>query len=433
MDGLSGLLYFAKDPLFALEEARRLHGPWIGYRAGGNEVRWVFEPELVEALLLTNSEHLIKDEFTRGLRPIVGNGLLTNEGKPWKAQRKLLAPSFQPKHIQGYAGVMVDSAASFVRKVSQDGVRPIHDDMMAITLDVVVRALFGGTTDRTEEVGRLVEQAMEDYRRLFMSFRVAFPAWFPFVSRLRLGRVRRALRQVIEDLISARRKRELDTDMISRLILARDDEGRGMSQEQLLDEALTMLIAGHETTALALTYSLSLLCDHPAEMAELEREIEQVIGGRPARLEDVGELKFTRAVVRESLRLYPPAWAMGREVTSEFSLLGETQKVGTRFTLSPWVTHRDERFFPEPLAFRPARWLTGETESLPKYAYLPFGAGPRVCIGNHFAEMEAMLVLVTLLQGLRFAKSADAPLTLAPSVTLRPKGAVPLRVTPRSP
>lgn len=431
MDGFSGLLYFAKDPLFALEEARRLHGPWIGYRAGGNDVRWVFEPELVEELLLKSAEHLIKDEFTRGLRPIVGNGLLTNEGKPWKVQRKLLAPSFQPKHIQGYAAVMVESAANFVGKLNQDSVRPIHDDMMAVTLDVVVRALFGATTGRTEEVGHLVEQAMEDYRRLFMSFRVAFPAWFPFISRLRLGRARRALRRVIEELIAARRERELDTDMISRLIMARDDEGRGMSQEQLLDEAMTMLIAGHETTALALTYSLALLCDHPTQMSELEGEIEQVLGGRPARLEDVGGLKLARAVVRESLRLYPPAWAMGREVASEFSLNGETQKVGTRFTLAPWITHRDERFFAEPLAFRPARWLTGETDSLPKYAYMPFGAGPRVCIGNHFAELEALLVLVTLVQGLRFEKSTDAPLTLAPSVTLRPKGDVPLRVTPR--
>jgi cytochrome P450 len=194
---------------------------------------------------------------------------------------------------------------------------------------------------------------------------------------------------------------------------------------------MTVLLAGHETTALALSYALDLLARHPAASAELQRELTAVSGGRSPQAEDATKLKYCRAVVKESLRLYPPAWAMGREVLKEMTLGGETLVPGTQVIVSPWVIHRDPAVFRDPLAFRPERWLNGETDELPKLAYLPFGAGPRVCIGNHFAELEATLLLATLMTRCTFRLISDTPLRFAPSVTLRPKGPLPMEVALR--
>jgi cytochrome P450 len=216
--------------------------------------------------------------------------------------------------------------------------------------------------------------------------------------------------------------------MLSRLLDAKDDAGRGMGEQQLLDEAITVLVAGHETTALTLCYALDQLARHPTELAALERELAEVLAGRSPRFEDVPRLRYCGAVVKETLRLYPPAWATGREVVTELTLGGVKLAPGTLLLVAPWIIHRDERFFREPLRFRPDRWLNGETEGLPKLAYFPFGAGPRVCIGSHFAELEAALVLATLTSRCTFNLTSEAPLLLAPSVTLRPRGPMEMRV-----
>ena len=431
LEGFRGLLRFAADPLGSLEEARRLHGPFVCYRQSRGDVRLVFDPELVDELMVGGADHVIKDEFTRQLRPVMGEGLLTSEGQPWKKQRKLLAPSFQPKHLRAYASVMVDCAEAMVDNLHGGGVRSIHADMMHLTLEVVVRTLFGSSVVRANEVERLLDQVTSDYRRLLMSWRAAFPGWFPFYSRIRFGRARKQLRKVIDELISERRRAPPGNDMLSRLLEAKDDAGRGMSEQQLLDEAITVLIAGHETTALTLCYALDQLARHPTELAVLERELAEVLAGRSPRFEDVPRLRYCGAVVKETLRLYPPAWATGREVVTELTLGGVKLPPGTLLLVSPWVVQRDARFFREPLRFRPDRWLNGETDGLPKLAYFPFGAGPRVCIGSHFAELEAALLLATLTSRCTFSLTSEAPLLLSPSVTLRPRGPMEMRVAVR--
>lgn len=433
LDGFRGVLHFAKDPLGALEEARRLHGSFVGYTQQNNvRVHLLMEPALVDELLVKHADSLEKDEFTKALGPILGKGLLTNDGPHWKEQRKLLAPSFQPKHIGKYASVMVEATEELIAGFSVQDVRDVHTDMMGVTLDIVLRTLFGTSAVRTSEVGELLDVIMDDYRRLTMSFRVAFPQWFPFYSRIRFKRMRKKLRRIVDEVIQARRQAPLTDDMLSRLLEAKDDAGRGMSDQQLLDECLTVMLAGHETTALALMFALDQLTRHPALTAQLEEELERELGGRPATLDDVPKLRLTRAIVKETLRLFPPAWAAGRVAIADFELGGLPVTRGTQLIVVPWVVQRDERFYKEPLAYRPERFLNGETDGLPKGAYFPFGAGPRFCIGYHFAELEAALVLATLVQRCHWTSQSAAPLALSPSVTLRPAGAVRLGVEVRS-
>src|SRR5688572_3986384 len=402
LDGFRGMLHFSKDPLYALEEARRLHGSFVGYHQRAVDVRLITEPALVDELLVRHADSLEKDEFTKALRPILGNGLLTNEGGAWKSQRKLLAPSFQPKHIGRYASMMVEATQELTRSFQSGEVRNVHTDMMELTLDIVVRTLFGTSAVRSKEVGHILDWIMDDYRRLAMSVRVAFPPWFPFLSRIRFNRMRSKLRGIVDDVIRKRREAPLTDDMLSRLLEAKDDSGRGMTDEQLLDECLTVMLAGHETTALTLMFGLDQLTRNQELQAQLEAEVDQELSGRSATLEDVPRLKVARAIVKETLRMYPPAWAAGRVAIEDFVLGGLPITRGTQLIVVPWVVHRDPRFYKEPLSFRPERFLNGETDDLPKGAYFPFGAGPRVCIGYHFAELEATLVLATLVQRFRF-------------------------------
>ena len=416
----------------ALEEARGLHGPLVKYRQLGVRVMLILEPAVIESVLVGEASRLVKDKFTRHLMHIVGKGLLTSEGELWKRQRKLLAPSFQPKQIAGFADVMVERTLAMLATFRDGEERDVHAEMMHLTLDVVVRTLFGTAIVRAKEVEVLLERTMNDYRDLKMSWRAAFPPWFPFPARLRFKSSRTALRGIINELIVERRKLPPADDLLSTLIAARDDEGHGMSDQQLLDEAMTVFLAGHETTALALAYALVLLARHPRVRDQLTNELDRVLGGAPPRYEDAARLNLCNAVVREAMRLYPPAWAIGREATEDLSLAGEPVKRGTQLILAPWSVHRDARWFREPLEFRPERWLNGETSTLPRFAYFPFGGGPRVCIGNHFAMLEAVLLLATIVSRVQLDGQQNSELALSPSVTLRPAGSLPLRVARRS-
>lgn len=430
--GFSGLLHFARDPLGSLEEARKLHGPLAYYHQPAAKVLLLMEPSVIEAVLVGEASKVIKDEFTRHLSHVIGNGLLTSEGDFWKRQRKLLAPSFQPRQIAGFAEVMVERTLAMLETFEDGEERDMHAEMMHLTLDVVVRTLFGSEIVRAHEVETLLESVMANYRTLMMSWRAAFPPWFPFPARIRFKSTKKALRGIINELIVARRKAPPGSDLLSTLIAARDDEGRGMSDEQLLDEAMTVFLAGHETTALSLAFALFVLDQHPDVSVELSAELDGVLGARAPVYEDAQRLPYCTAIVKEAMRLYPPAWAMGREAIQDFSLLGYPVARGTQLITAPWIVHRDERFFEAPLEFRPQRWLNGETNELPRFAYFPFGGGPRVCIGNHFAMLEAVLIFATIASRVQLERSRVTELTLAPSVTLRPASDLPMRVTRRS-
>jgi cytochrome P450 len=427
--GVRGLFHFARDPLGALANAAK-KGDVVEFSRPRRHYLLFSHPEAIEAVLQHRSGELRKDYFTRALGAIFGEGLLNAEGERWKHQRKLMAPTFQPRELTGFAASMIACTDDLLSGMRAGELRDVHADAMHLTLDVVVRTLFGSKLDGFDEVERALAGISTEFRLLWQTWRALLPRWVPLPSHARLRGHRAKLDAILLELI--RRKRAAPgKDLLSYLVALTDDEGRGMTDEQLRNESMTLFLAGHETTALALTYTLHLLARHRDAYARLVAEVDEVLGGRAPTHLDAERLPFTSAVVREGLRLYPPVWAMAREATADLEIWGVPVRKDTQVLLSQWVVQRDARWFPEPERFRPERWLGDECANLPRFAYFPFGGGPRVCIGQHFALLELVLVLARASQEVVFEPAGDV-LALAPVVTLRPKGPVRLRVTRRS-
>jgi cytochrome P450 len=435
VSGFGSMLKYARLPTARFEAARLLSDRAVAFEVLGRPYIALFDLEAIERVLVSEHAAFHKDRFTGDLQRVLGQGLLTSEGDAWRRHRKLMAPSFQRAEIPAHAGVMVDRARAFLAAQPRGVVIDIHSAMMHLTLDILVRALFGTRVSRAAEVERLLEAMTRDYRPPAIAWRLVLPEWLPVPSRRRLQRVRRELDEILLDLLTERRARAAaesqaasgePQDLLGRLMVQRDAQG-SLSEAALRDEAMTLFLAGHETTALSLTYALRLLALHPRELAQLRAEIAEVLGERAAAHSDLARLPRTRAVLDETLRLYPPAWALGRQPREDTIVAGLLLPKGTQVIVCPWVLHRDERFFTEPARFCPDRWLSAPAP--PRYAYLPFGAGPRVCIGSHFALAEAALVLVTLLQSASFELMPQPELRLMPSVTLRPRGPVLMRVS----
>lgn len=424
---------FVKDPLNFLVETARDHGDICSYRFAYQTVWQVNSPELVEEVLLKQARFMIKDEVTRDLESVLGQGLLTSSGDLWKRQRKLAAPPLQKKQIQQYAACMVEETHGMVDKMAEGPV-DIHEHMVRLTLEIVGRTLFDTRFEDTaaKEAGVALTGVMDGFMLLIQTWRRLVPSWVPLPARIRYQRAGRAIDDFVNSVIQQRRASGTDgDDLLSRLMRARDDDGHGMTDKQLRDEVVTMVLAGHETTALALTYAIYLLGRHPDVLARLNQEIQTAVGGRDATPADMGNLPYTDAVLKETMRLYPPAWAIGREPTEDVQIGGYTIPKGGQIFLSQWAVHRNADIYEDPLAFKPERWLDGLADRLPRFAYFPFGGGPRICIGNHFAIMEAMLILVTFLQRVSFTYEGPETLPLQASVTVRPAAAVIIRAERR--
>lgn len=422
LSGVGSLLRYRSRPLERFSDARACSERATAFELFGIYHLVLFDPELIERVLVSDHASFAKDAFVRDLEAILGNGLLNSEGELWRRQRKLAAPSLQRSEIAAYAEQMVDCAAEFVRKVADGGVFDMHAAMMHLTLDILARTLFGTQVARVHEVEAALEGVMREYTPLGITLRIGLPHWTSHFSRRRITRLREALDSVVLELLEARKQDATPRrDLLSRLLAANDAQG-GMNDAQLRDETMTLFLAGHETTALALTYAFRLLALHPHVAERAQREVRAVLNGRRPALEHLGELPYTRAVIDEAMRLFPPAWAMAREAKRDIEL-GELElSAHDEVIIVPWVMHRDPRFFVEPEAFRPERWL-GKAE-LPRCVYMPFGAGPRVCIGTHFAITEAVLVLATCLATGQFRLAQSARLRLTPAITLRPGGPV---------
>lgn len=426
---------FRRDPLGALEEARGAWGDIVHARIGPAHMLMLNHPDLVEQVLLLQQSKFVKDPVTHSLRYALGDGLLTSEGEVWKRQRRLCAPSLKKKHMGSYADSMVSCTLRQVDAMPARSERDVHADMMRLTLEIVAETLFGASleTESGRKVGHAVDVFMESFVQDARSWRRALPGWVPTQARLRARRAASEIDDVLYGIIRrARARQEPGDDLLSRLIEARDEDGGQMDDRQIRDEAVTIFVAGHETTALTLSYALYALALDPAVQARLHAEVDAVLGGRAATMADYGALTFTQAVVQETLRLYPPAWAIGREAVEEVEIGGYRMIPGDQCLASPWVIQRDPRWFTDPLRFDPARWLEpGFKEGLPRFAFFPFGGGARICIGNHFALMEATLALATWLQRLEVAPVAGFELQVFPAVTLRPVQGVRLHVKRR--
>jgi cytochrome P450 len=424
------------DPdVTALALAER-YGPVASLRIGRELVVLVSDPELIGEVLLDREAAYLKDAVTRGLAEVLGKGLLTSEGELWRKQRKLIAPSLGKARISTYADTMVELTARYAARLRDGEARDAHADMSRLTLEIVLATLFGAELPGgvQESVARVIDRYMEDFDTLVHSWRVVVPGWVPLPERKRNARAAGELDALVLGIVKARRAEGVrGDDLFSRLLAAKDESApaSGMDDQQLRDEVVTLFVAGHETTANALSWTLLLLAEHPEIDARLSREVRDVLGGRAARAEDAAALPLTRAVIDEAMRLYPPAHILGREATRDVRIGRWNIPKATTVLVSPWAMHRERRFFPDPQAFRPDRWLDGRAAGLPRYAYLPFGGGARVCVGNHFALMEMVLVLATIVQRARFERVSRAPVPSQPAVTLRPKSGVPLRVALR--
>jgi cytochrome P450 len=432
---LGNLLEFRSDRLNLQRRLVAECGDAGWFRMGPVPVLMLSSPELVHAALVDNNDAFVK---SRGLghfgRPLLGNGLLTSEHDQHKRQRKLLAPAFQHKRIAAYATIMADHAERAQAAWPDGAELDLAEEMMKLTLAIVGRTLFDA--DVTAEA-RVVSDALTDAMEWMVgsiSTLLNFPYRWPTPRNRKMQRAVAALDEIVYRIIRERRADPTDRgDVLSMLLAARDeDDGTGMDDRQARDEVMTLILAGHETTANALAWTWHLLADQPAIYDRVQAELDRVLDGRTPRMEDLPALPYTLQVLKESMRLYPPAYIVGREATRDVQLGPHALKKGAIVMGNIFGLHHRADFFPDPERFDPDRFTPAAEKAIPKGAYMPFGAGPRICIGNHFAMMEGHLILATLAQRFRFSRPAPATIVPEPLVTLRPKGGVHLRATRRA-
>ena len=396
-----------------------------------------YHPDAIGEFLVAQSAAFTKNWMLRGHKEVFGEGLLTSEGDFWRGQRKMMQPSFHHRRLQLYGAVMADRAQALCARLRAGETLDLQRELNAVALDIVVRSLFalegGPELDRTAAA---LDVVLAHFR--FHISPAAPPFWFPHPVRMRYLRAIAALDEVVAGLLAERRKSgRMGDDLLSTLLEARDEAGRPMSDRQLRDEVLTLLLAGHETTGQTLAFACDLLARHPEAVARLRVELDSVLGVRAPAPDDLAKLPFTDAIVKESLRLYPPAATIGREPLHDVTIAGVQIPAGSDVAAPSWVVHRDPRWYQLPLEFLPERWLSKDGElpleqRLPKHAFFPFGGGPRVCIGNAFAMMEAKLVLATLWQRWGFELVSRGPLEVQASLTIRARGGIHARVVERS-
>ncbi|HEX5014803.1 MAG TPA: cytochrome P450 [Candidatus Limnocylindrales bacterium] len=423
---LSGVMgEYGAEPVGAPRRWRDDHGDFVPIRFGPFKAHLAFGPAEIEEVLVDRAADFRKSFGTRMLIPLLGRGLLTAEGDDWLRHRRLAAPAFHRERVEGYGRTMARYAEDSVESWSEGQAVDVHDEMTALTLRIVARTLFDtDVTARIEEVARIGTWIQDFYYLRFASLRFLIPTWLPTPGNRRLAAARRRLDGVVYRIIRERQPGEDRGDLLSMLLLSRDDHGNGMSERQVRDEVMTLLLAGHETTALALSWAFLLLDRNPEARDRLEAELSAVLDGRFALPTDVPSLPFTQAVVNETLRLYPPAYVTGREAIRDTTVGGLEIPRGHIVLISMYTTHRDPRFYPEPDAFRPERWLDGLEKRLPRGAFIPFGLGSRKCIGSSFAMMEAVVLLATIARRWRF-ELAPGEVGTHPSITLRPAAALP--------
>ncbi len=428
---LGSALALAQDPLRFLLHVGRDYGPVSFIRLGPWPFYMINEPELIEDVLVGQHRDCIKDKSTRDLMPLTGQGLLTSEGALWRSQRKVAAPPLQPKRIAGYATTMLDCAERAFAAARDGEQRDIHLDLTTLTLEIVGKTLLGvDTRGEADRIARALDVFMQYFERQVYSLEGLLPLAIPTWRRVRMRRAVAELDGIIYPIIERLRANgEGAEHLLARLVQARGDDGLPMSDLQLRDEAVTMLLAGHETSALTLTYAVYLLATHPSVAARLRDEVDAAFAGGVPDPMALCALPYLGAVVRETLRLYPPAYAIGREVIEPFELGGWPLARGAQLLLCPYAVQRDPQLFARPERFAPERWLSAR--ELPRFAYFPFGGGPRICIGNHFALMELAIVLAALVRRLELELVAGYRLQLQPLVTLRIAGGLPMRVKVR--
>jgi cytochrome P450 len=404
-------LDFSRDPLGFLSLCAKEYPDVALMRVGRLNSYILNNPDHIEEVLGAKSRYFRKDRFLnlRLFRLLLGNGLLTSDGDFWRRQRRLAPPESW-----------------------RDGdERDIHHSFMELTLEIVAKTLFDADVrGKAGEVGEALEVAMDRFASQGSIVRM-LDNFLPTPGRIRYQRAVRRLEEIIYRFIDEHRQSGRDAgDLLSMLLAARDEDGSQMSDRQLRDEVMTIFLAGHETTALALSWTFYLLALNPGTERKLMAELDQLSGKAPG-ISDLGRLSYTERVIKEAMRLYPPAWSIGREAIEECEIGGYNLPPGTQVYMIQWTMHRNPRYFEDPEEFRPERWTEDFEKRLPRFAYFPFGGGPRLCIGNSFAIMEAVLILATIAQRFKLTLAPAQTITPWPSVTLRPKTGIRMRLDRR--
>ncbi|HET7233051.1 MAG TPA: cytochrome P450 [Longimicrobium sp.] len=422
---LAALAAFRRDPLAFLEGVHREFGDVARWRFGQRRVYLLAHPDLVRDVLVTRHKNFKKSKALQRARVILGEGLLTSEGEHHLRQRRLAQPAFHRDRIAALGDTMVRYAEAAAGEWRAGVEMDVTREMNRLTLSIAGTTFFGADVQgEADEIGQALTHALLAFKRLTNPLGPLLDK-LPLPSTLRVRRAAERLDATIYRMIAQRRASGEDRgDLLSMLLAARDEEGDGggMTDLQLRDEALTIFLAGHETTANALSWTWHLLAKNPDAEARLHAELSTVLAGRAPTASDVPSLPYTRAVFAESMRLFPPAWTIGREPREEFEAGGYRIRAGSVVLVSPWIVHHDPRWWTEPERFDPDRWTPAREAELPRFAYFPFGGGPRKCIGEGFAWTEGILVLATLAQRWKLRHAPGAQVGRQPLITLRPTG-----------
>ena len=435
LNPMGQLRHVRDEPLRFLTKIVREHGDTVQFRVGPYNLMMFAHPDAVKHVLVNNSANY--DKHTPGydmLAGLLGKGLLTSEGDFWRRQRRIAQPAFHRRRIAGFADTMLayteqmldawEDAAALGRTID------LAAEMSALTLRIVAKTLLG------TEMGPVADQVAEAVTAINVFVDKATTGFLarvlPTPEHLRAREAIRTLDRIVFDLIAQRRATQSSRDdLLTMFMEARDEEtGEGMNDRQLRDEVLTMFLAGHETTSNALAWTFYLLSTHPGIRRRLCAELEAVTGGRAPTLEELPRLEYLGQVIKESMRLYPPAWTLERRAREADEIGGYRVPAGTIVLLSAWVTHRHPRYWPNPEGFDPDRFTPEAEKARPRYAYLPFGGGPRQCIGNNFAIMESQLIVATVLSRFSPWLVPGHPVVPEPLITLRPRHGLQMGLTP---
>lgn len=424
---------FRRDPLKFLIDMGKF-GDIVYFSFGPQPVYLINNPDFIKEVLVNNPRNYIKSRGLQRSKKLLGEGLLTSEGDAHKRQRRLVQPAFHRQRIANYAKIMIEYGQEMRDHWQAGETLEITQEMMRLTLRIVAKTLFDAEVKtEADELG----QAMGNFVHTFKMLTLPFSEYIeklPLPSVRKLNQSRDMLNRTIYGFINERRKSGRDHgDLLSMLLMAQDEEGdgTGMTDLQVRDEVMTLFLAGHETTANALSWTWYLLSQHPDVEAKVWQEIDRVLGDRLPTAEDFPQLKYLEMVLAESMRLYPPAWIVGRRVAKETEIGGYKLPLNAIVFMSPFLTQRDTRYYADPEKFDPERWTPAAKESRPRHSYFPFGGGPRQCIGEPFAWMEGVLLMATLAQKWQLKLAPKAKVTPQPLITLRPRDGVSMVVVPR--
>jgi cytochrome P450 len=423
-----------RDPLGKFTELFQAYGDTFHLQFGETHVFTLSHPDHFHEVLVEKAASFYKaadyKDEKRGLARFLGSGLVTSDGDYWKRQRRLAQPAFHARRIEAYAQTMVDFTQDMLNTWQYNHTVDVAEEMTALTLRIIAKTQFN--TAMTADI-RQIAEAVTTFQQFVTGIDI-FPLWVPTPAHLKQKQHKQRMDEIIYRLIRERRAPGNDEgDLLSMFLETFDDDGGGMTDRQIRDEMATVFLAGHETTANALNWIWYLLSQHPQVQARLHNEIDSVLQGKPPTMADLKRLPYVEMVIKEAMRLYPPVWQMSRQAIADVEIGGFRVPRGSHVTLVQYFTHRDPRWWDYPEQFIPERFTPEQEKQRYRYAYLPFSNGPRVCIGNHFAMLEASLIVASIAQHFELALQPEHQVMPEALIALRPKGGLPMILQHRQP